>query len=121
MKLMNMFEFFRNKKIEETETKLDKLTQLNNEIQIKRNELRALVNKAFPLGGVVGIYAKKENPSYIVVGYLFVEGKRAMLQIAKINPRARNAMSISIIDTTDAKYHGFAHNLDIEIPPYEKD
>ena len=69
-----MFEFLRRKKIAVAETNLDRLTQLNNEIQIKRNELRALVNKAFPLGGVVGIYAQKENPDYIVVGYLFVEG-----------------------------------------------
>lgn len=36
-----MFEFLRRKKIAVAETNLDRLTQLNNEIQIKRNELKS--------------------------------------------------------------------------------
>lgn len=116
-----MFEFLKRKKIAEAETNLDKLTQLKMEIETKQDELRNLIQRAFPIGGIVGIYCQKENPEYVVVGYLFIEGKSALLQIAQMNPRNKNETSISNISTADAKFHGFAPQLKLQPPQYEKE
>lgn len=116
-----MFEFLNRKKIAESEKNLDELTKLKIEIETNQDILRHLIQKAFPIGGIVGIYSQKEKPEYVVVGYLFTEGKYAMLQIAQINPRRKNETSISNISTADAKFHGFSSQLKLPLPPYEKE
>ena len=116
-----MFEFLKHKKITETEQSLNKLTELKLEIETKRNELRALIAKAFPIGGLVGIYCNKETPSCVIVGHLFIDGKTPMLQIVGMNPRCKNGNSVSNISHKDAKFHGFASQLKIPPSQYVKE
>jgi len=42
-----------------------------------------------------------------------------MIQVAKLNPRAPNAMTVSNVCYKDARFHGFATTLEIPVPEYE--
>ncbi|MFA5404871.1 MAG: hypothetical protein WC358_08055 [Ignavibacteria bacterium] len=117
--MFGILERLRKKKINDTVKGLTDMEKLNREIEDKRNELRALISKAFPIGGLVGIHCQKEHPDYVVIGYLLIKRESPMIQVAKLNPRAPNAMTVSNVCYKDARFHGFATTLEIPVPEYE--
>lgn len=96
------------RKVESKETTIEEL-----QLKLKKTdiELRELIVKNYPIGGVVGIYCQKDSKDLIIVGHIIEDVPVPLIQVACINPRAKNAFEVSNHVYTEVKCHGYWNDI----------
>ena len=94
-----------------TAVKENTLAELQMKLKQTDIELRELILKNYPIGAVVGIACQKEAKEYIIVGHYIEDVAIPLIQIACINPRAKNAFTVTNHNYTDVKVHGYWNDI----------
>lgn len=103
--LSRLFKFLQRKEIDHLTKESNVLKDLQVELEKVQDQLKDHVIDMYPIGGLCGIYSGKDDPTMVVVGWIF-DDIIPLIQLANLNPRAKNAFTVTNHPYTEVKCHG---------------
>jgi hypothetical protein len=106
--LSRLFKFLQKKELAYLTKESNGLKDLQVELERVQDQVKESVIDMYPIGGLCGIYSGKDEPNMVVVGWIF-DGTIPLIQLANLNPRAKNAFTVTNHPCTEVKCHGLHH------------